>query len=155
MDAMPDFSRPAVKSSGSQISLEKLPPIYILSFQLDIDELHELEEEVLGLGANLTYDAEEARIFLGRLAQKKRAAFELRSKGVWTEEAVNDTAEPAAKRIRLSPPTEQIASPKRSASERDSASDTTSLASSRPTSPISPEAASTKPPLQFPDLRKR
>ena len=69
---MPDFSRPAVKYSGSQISLEKLPPIYILSFQLDTNELHELEEEVLGLGANLTYDVEEARIFLGRLAQKKR-----------------------------------------------------------------------------------
>jgi DNA polymerase IV len=155
MDTIPDFSRPAVKSSGSQISLEELPPIYILSFQLDIDELHELEEEVLGLGANLTYDAEEARIFLGRLAQKKRAAFELRSKGVWTEETVNDTAEPPAKRIRLSPPTEQIASPKRSVSEIDSASDTTSLASSRPTSPVSPEAVSRRAPLQFPDLRKR
>ena len=155
MDAIPDFSKPAVKSSGSQISLEKLPPIYILSFQLDVDELHELEEEVIGLGANLTYDAEEARIFLGRLAQKKRAAFELRSKGVWTEEAVEGTAEPPAKRIRLSPPLEQIVPPKRSASEIDSASDTTSLASSRPTSPVSPEAAPRRPPLRFPDLRKR
>jgi hypothetical protein len=64
MDAMPDFSMPAVKSSGSKISLEELPPIYILSFQLDVGELHELEEEVLGLGANLTYDVEEARIYL-------------------------------------------------------------------------------------------
>jgi DNA polymerase IV len=155
MDAMSNSSRPAVKSSGSQIGLEELPPIYILSFQLDIDELHELEGEVLGLGANLTYDAEEARIFLGRLAQKKRAAFELRSKGVWTEEAVNERAEPPAKHIRRSPPIEQTASLKRGASEIDSASDTTSVANSRPTSPVSPETAPRRPPLQFPDLRKR
>src|ERR1700733_7733165 len=152
MDAVLDFSRPAVKSSGSQISLEGLPPIYILSFQLDIDELHELEGEVLGLRANLTYDAEEARIFLGRLAQKKRAAFELRSKGVWTEEAVNERAEPPAKRIRLSPPTEQTAPLKRAASEVDSTSDTMSPANARPTSPVSPEATPKKALLQFPDL---
>ena len=126
-----------------------------MSFQLDANELHELEEEVLGLGANLTYDAEEARIFLGRLAQKKRAAFELRSKGVWTEEAVNERAEPPAKRIRLSPPTEQTAPLKRATSEVDSASDTTSPANSRPTSPASPEVTPKKGPLQFPDLRKR
>jgi len=35
----------------------------------------------------LTYSPQEARIFVGRLTQKKRAAFELRSRGVWTEES--------------------------------------------------------------------
>src|SRR2546421_8085951 len=96
----------SVTPSVSPLSLTDLPPIYILSFQLDIDELHELEEEVLGLGANLTYDAKEARIFLGRVAQKKRAAFELRSKGVWTEEVVEEAEGTPTKRLRLSPPQE-------------------------------------------------
>jgi DNA polymerase IV len=146
---------PPVKSDNSPISLAELPPIYILSFHLDIDELHELEEEVLGLGANLTYDAKEARIFLGRVAQKKRAAFELRSKDVWTEEAANEAEEPPMKRIRLSPLEEEVVSPKRSGSETGFESDTTSPASSRPTSPISPEAIPHSPRFRFPDLRNR
>ena len=144
---------PAVKSGDSPISLADMPPIYVLSFQLDIDELHELEEEVLGLGANLTYDAKEARIFLGRVAQKKRAAFELRSKGVWTEEAVRKTDEPPTKRVRLNPANDEVVSPKRSRSKTGSGSDTTSPASSRPTSPVSPEGAPHSPLLRYPDLQ--
>lgn len=41
---------------------------------------------MLDKDGRLTYDPKEARIFLGRLSQKKRAALELRRRGVWTEE---------------------------------------------------------------------
>ena len=153
LETTSNFTMPVVKSGESPINLAELPPIYILSFHLDIDELHELEEEVLALGANLTYDAKEAQIFLGRVAQKKRAAFELRSKGVWTEEAVRDTDEPPTKRVRLNPANDEVVSPKRSRSKTGSGSDTTSPVSSRPTSPISPEEAPHGSLLRFSDLR--
>ena len=150
-----DFTMQSVKPSDYPISLAALPSTYILSFQLDSDELHELEEEVLGLGANLTYDAKEARIFLGRVVQKKRAAFELRSKGVWTEEVVKEAEEQPTKRIRLSPPQAPIISPKRVGSETEPGSDTTSPASSRLTSPLSPEAMAKSSQFQWPDLGGR
>src|SRR5438874_2454443 len=103
---------PAGRSGNCPINLAELPPVYVLSFQLDIDELHELEEQLLRLGAHLTYDAKEARIFLGRVAQKKRAAFELRAKGVWTEEGeIREADEPPTKRIRPNSPEEQAVLP--------------------------------------------
>ncbi|RMD44056.1 hypothetical protein DV735_g1098, partial [Chaetothyriales sp. CBS 134920] len=57
--------------------------------QPDADALHEYEDQVFAAHGNLTYDPKEARVFLARISQKKRAAFELRAKGIWTEE---DTA---------------------------------------------------------------
>ena len=144
-----------VKSGDSRISFAQLPPIYILAFQLDVDELHKLEGEILSLGAKLTYDAKEARIFLGRVAQKKRAAFELRVKGIWTDEAAEEAEGAPAKRIRLSTPKGQVVSPKRSGSETGPESDTTNPASTIATSPIYPEATPNSPLFQFPDLRNR
>ncbi|EXJ95338.1 hypothetical protein A1O1_00458 [Capronia coronata CBS 617.96] len=72
---------------SSQLDLKSLPPIYILPTHLKPEELHEIEDKVFSLGGALTYDPKEARIFLGRITQKKRAAFDLRARGVWTEEA--------------------------------------------------------------------
>ncbi len=83
--------------------LRALPPIYILPTHLTADELHELEDEIMDLGAPFTYDAKEARIFLGKVERKTRAAFELRAKGVWTEENVVKVEEPARKRRRVTP----------------------------------------------------
>ena len=95
-------STPVSNLVSRSLSLESIPPIYILPTHLSIDELHGLEEELLDLGAPLTYNAEEGKVFLGRVLQKKRAAFELRSKGVWTEETLTEIEEPAKKRRRLS-----------------------------------------------------
>lgn len=62
------------------------PPIFVLSTHLTLDELHRIEDILGSRGARLTYDASEARIVLGRVGQKKRAALELRARGVWTVE---------------------------------------------------------------------
>lgn len=61
-------------------------PIFVLSTHLTLDELHQVEDILGNRGARLTYDVSEARLVLGRVGQKKRAALELRSRGVWTEE---------------------------------------------------------------------
>ena len=96
-------SSPRLRRDGTTLRLNALPAVYILPRGLDVEHLHELEEELIGLGAPLTYDAKEARIFLGRLSQKKRAAFELRQTGLWTEEKIAHETAPPAKRQRLSP----------------------------------------------------
>jgi len=72
------------KSQG--LDLTSSPPIFILPTRLKPDELHEAEDALHHAGSQLTYRAQEAKIFLGRVTQKKRAAFDLRAQGVWTEE---------------------------------------------------------------------
>jgi DNA polymerase IV len=66
--------------------LANYPPIFVLPTRLTLDELHALEDDLGKLDATLTYDVTEARIVLGTIAQRKRAALELRARGVWTEE---------------------------------------------------------------------
>lgn len=68
------------------LELTSSPPIFILPTRLHAEELHEIEDLIFQTGGTLTYDPKEARVFIGRVDQKKRAAFELRSRGVWTEE---------------------------------------------------------------------
>ena len=83
------------------ISFDSLPPLLILDTNVSSQRLHWLEEACDALGASITYDPKEARIFAGRITQPKRAAFELRAKGIWTE-AADDTApsEPPMKKLR-------------------------------------------------------
>src|SRR5882757_7022205 len=69
------------------LDLKSSPPIFVLPTHLPAEELHETEDLIFQSGGTLTYDAKEARVFIGRVTQKKRAAFELRSRGVWSEEA--------------------------------------------------------------------
>lgn len=66
------------------------PPIFILPTHLTLEQLHETESRLADHGGRLTYDIFEAGLILGRIGQKKRAALELRSRGIWTE----DIAEP-------------------------------------------------------------
>ncbi|KAL3467166.1 high-affinity nickel-transport protein-domain-containing protein [Aspergillus heterothallicus] len=68
------------------LSLSACPPIFVLPTHLSLDALHQAEETLSQLGAHLTYDVAEAALVLGRVGQKKRAALELRSRGVWTDE---------------------------------------------------------------------
>ncbi len=84
------------------MSLNSLPPIYILPTHLTSEEFHEIEDEVMELGAPITYDANEAKIFLGKIERKSRAAFDLRARGVWTEENVIKTESTPRKRRRTS-----------------------------------------------------
>ena len=73
--------------SSGRLDLSSVPPIYILPTHIITEDLHQYEDQVYAAGGALTYSATEARIFLGKISQKKRASFELRSNGVWTEEA--------------------------------------------------------------------
>ena len=80
-----------------------LPPIFVLPTHLTLDELHRVEDILGNRGARLTYDVSEARLMIGKVGQKKRAALELRARGVWTEEVVSvDEEEPPVKRRRVS-----------------------------------------------------
>lgn len=105
-----DLSTPPKTRPGSEASLLTLPPIYILPTHLTVEELHELEDDVVDLGAPFTDDPKEAKIFLGKVERKTRAAFELRTRGVWTIENVVEVVEPARKRRRFTspPPTEVV-----------------------------------------------
>jgi DNA polymerase IV len=79
------------------------PPIFVFPTHLALDELNVVEDSLARHGAPLTYDISEARLVLGRVRQKKRAALELRSRGLWTEEVprTDAPAEPPTKRRRV------------------------------------------------------
>jgi len=87
----------------SSLDLSSVPPIYILPTHLQTDDLHEAEDSLYHAGGHLSYNAGEAHLFLGRVSQKKRAAFDLRSRGVWTEPADLPTPDPTRKKRKLSP----------------------------------------------------
>ncbi|KAL3447418.1 high-affinity nickel-transport protein-domain-containing protein [Aspergillus insuetus] len=87
---------PERDTEASGLPLSDCPPIFVLPTHLSLDALHEAEESLIELGAHLTYDVSEATLVLGRVGQKKRAALELRSRGVWTdEEEEGDIREPS------------------------------------------------------------
>ncbi len=105
----------AASSPAHSLDLSSSPPIFVIPTHLQPEELHETEDHIYHSAGHITYDAKEARLFIGRVAQKKRAAFDLRAKGVWTEEAAlpepaqtarrgDEAAEegPARKKVRLS-----------------------------------------------------
>ncbi|KAK4897004.1 hypothetical protein LTR27_005251 [Elasticomyces elasticus] len=69
-----------------ELDLSHLPPMYVSNTHIEDDDLHELEDELAAVGATLTYDVHEARLVLTKALKKKRIAFDLRTKGLWTEE---------------------------------------------------------------------
>ncbi|QVM07614.1 hypothetical protein D8B26_002312 [Coccidioides posadasii str. Silveira] len=89
------------------IDLKPCPSIFVLPTHLTLEELHGVEETLTACGALVTYDIREAGLVLGKLSQKKRAALELRARGLWTEE-ISHPAEtpctPPVKRRRLNSP---------------------------------------------------
>lgn len=69
-----------------KLDLASLPPIYVSSTHMELDDLHELEDRLAETGAMLTYDIHEARIVLSKVERKRRAQFDLQSNGLWTKE---------------------------------------------------------------------
>ncbi|KAH0843723.1 putative terminal deoxynucleotidyl transferase [Fonsecaea pedrosoi] len=130
----------ATSHSPSLLSLASSPPIFILPTHLKPEELHDTEDLVVQAGGKLTYDTKEARIFIGRVAQKKRAAFDLRARGVWTEEAAlperstdgeaghrqAEVEVPARKKLKLA---DHVGSDRRSTRHRRTSSSTFSPSS--------------------------
>lgn len=85
------------------IDLSSCPTIFVLPTHISLEELHAVEGTLSKCGAPLTYDIMEARLAIGKVSHEKRAALELRSKGLWTEGITITAAmdEPAQKRRRL------------------------------------------------------
>ncbi|KAJ5080837.1 hypothetical protein N7456_013547 [Penicillium angulare] len=72
---------------------------------MSLDKLHEVESRLVEHGGNLTYDIAEAGLILGKIGQKKRAALELRSRGLFTEEIPDlKTSLPSVSGIDQQPP---------------------------------------------------
>jgi DNA polymerase IV len=90
-------------STSGGLNLESCPAVFVLPTHLALEELHQIEEQLVQHHARLTYDISEAQLILGKIAHKKRAALELRSRGLWTEEIPLQTAtsEPPTKRRRI------------------------------------------------------
>ena len=72
---------------SSSLDLTCLPPLYVLSTHLSIDEQHEAEELLRSCGAPLTYDIQEARVVLGNISRTQRARLELKWKGLQLEDS--------------------------------------------------------------------
>ena len=81
-----------VKPRVSAPDMSGLPPIFLLAAHLDMEELYALEDTLQAANAPLTYDPTEAHLFIGKVAQKRRAMIELRGKGLVIEE-ITDRAE--------------------------------------------------------------
>jgi len=89
------------------LDLSILPPIFVSATHFTTTDLHVLEDELAAANATLTYDIHEARIVLSRVTRRARAQFDLRAKGLWTEEVATDRgthggSEPReAKKVKL------------------------------------------------------
>lgn len=100
------LSSPNVANDGhnllkqNALDLSHLPPLFVLPLHMDMQELHDLEDKLFATNAPLTYDVNEAQLFVGKVTQKRRAVLELRGKGVVTEELTDsnllfDVVDPA------------------------------------------------------------
>ncbi|CAH0044208.1 unnamed protein product [Clonostachys solani] len=95
----------------------EIPPTYLLSTNLEPDQLQQLEGQI----SSLTRDINEARIVLGKISRRERALFELRRLRLLTEEVslISEQAgdgderkednSPRPKRRRLSSPSPEQA----------------------------------------------
>ncbi|KAI7205163.1 DNA polymerase beta-like protein, partial [Hortaea werneckii] len=90
MDAAYPLSSQTLSSSPrprkADLDLSSCPPIFVSATYFDTDDLHDLEDDLADAGATLTYDAQEAGIVITKVLKPKRVQFDLRAKGVWTEE---------------------------------------------------------------------
>ncbi|KAF3033914.1 hypothetical protein E8E12_005639 [Didymella heteroderae] len=79
---------PTSTISNLGLDLSSIPPIAILSAHLKDEEEKHLKETLRRFDAPLTTDASRAKIFIGKVATKRRAEFELRSRRLTVEESV-------------------------------------------------------------------
>lgn len=105
---LPNSSPPPV----GRLDLSSLPPIYVSATHFETEDLHELEDQLAEAGAILTYDLIEAKVILSKVTRKPRILFDLKAKGLWTEEvkqardsSTDDeslvSSQPLAKRVKV------------------------------------------------------
>jgi DNA polymerase IV len=100
-------------TTTSPLDLSSLPPIFVSATHFDPTALHELEDSLVDSGAALTYDLNEAGIVISKVARKPRVLFDLKARGVWTEEvAVGDdddgSVERDGKRVKVETESEVV-----------------------------------------------
>jgi DNA polymerase IV len=79
-------SSPPTGGPDNTLDLSEFPPIFVSATHFETEDLHELEEQIIDAGAALTYDLTEAGIVLSKVTRKPRILFDLKAKGLWTEE---------------------------------------------------------------------
>ncbi|OSS48520.1 hypothetical protein B5807_07743 [Epicoccum nigrum] len=79
---------PTSTISDLGLDLSGIPPVAILSAHLKDGEESRLKETLCQFHAPFTTDVSRAKIFIGKVATKKRAEFELRSRQLTVEERV-------------------------------------------------------------------
>jgi DNA polymerase IV len=106
------FNSPPLQQPSSDptttrtLDLSSLPPIFVSATHFDPTALHELEDSLIDSGAALTYDLSEAGIVISKVARKPRVLFDLKARGVWTEEVevgsgVEGLEERSGKRVKV------------------------------------------------------
>jgi DNA polymerase IV len=106
------FNSPPLQQPSSDpattrtLDLGSLPPIFVSATHFDPTALHELEDSLVDSGAALTYDLSEAGIVISKVARKPRVLFDLKARGVWTEEVevgseVEGLEERSGKRVKV------------------------------------------------------
>ena len=80
-----------------RLDLSCLPPVFVLTTNTSVKELHEIEDELNNRNAPLTYDIKEAKLILGNISKPRRAKLELQWGGVRTEEHNHEGPKAAAK----------------------------------------------------------
>lgn len=107
----------------SAFDLSGLPPVLLLSTHMSVEELQEAEDQLIAANAPLTYSVTEARLFIGKVTQKRRALLELRAQGLWTEETACNVdvrnGEPPRKKRRRSRVSETVVGQDGSATESE------------------------------------
>ncbi|KAL8707553.1 MAG: hypothetical protein Q9220_007445 [cf. Caloplaca sp. 1 TL-2023] len=61
------------------LDLSTFPTIYVIPTHVPVIDLHAIEQELVRLGARLTYDICEAQLLLANISKPRRARFELRA----------------------------------------------------------------------------
>ncbi|GAM86305.1 hypothetical protein ANO11243_043170 [Dothideomycetidae sp. 11243] len=72
--------------AGQVLDLSILPPIFVSLTHFAKDAAEAFEDRLLAHGANVSYDLGEVKIVLTKVERKRRAQFDLRAHGLWTEE---------------------------------------------------------------------
>ncbi|KAH0536998.1 hypothetical protein FGG08_006170 [Glutinoglossum americanum] len=88
----PQQAAESTSKRSTTLTLSSLPPVFVLSAHLTLPELHGLEDEITKLGAPLTHDMTEAKMVIGKVETRRRAEFELRCRGLWTEDITEQAA---------------------------------------------------------------
>jgi DNA polymerase IV len=72
----------SVSTTELHDDFKSCPPIFVSATHRSAEELHSLENELIQVHANLTYDIREAQIVLTKVAKKARILFDLRANGL-------------------------------------------------------------------------